>query len=91
MSDEQFEVWKRNIYPSFWLKKSKEYGVDSYCKGLIRLVEEMSPKNCFELGIGTGFPFAENFVAMDISVSGCDVAFPLLEEVKKNYPNVKVC
>lgn len=89
--DEKFEFWKRHIYPWYWLRVSKKYPVDGYCKGLIKIVEEASPKSCFELGIGTGYPFAKSFSDKGISISGCDISPMFLEEAKRNCSGLAVC
>lgn len=87
----RFERWKREIYPKYWIRKSREYGLDHYCKGLISLIEERHPKYVFELAIGTGYPFAENLLAAGINVSGCDISQELIAELKNNYPAVTAC
>ena len=56
-----FDKWKLNIYPKYWNRKSREYGVSFYEKGLISLIEKYQPKSVFDLGIGNGYPFAEQF------------------------------
>jgi hypothetical protein len=34
----EFDRWKRNTYLKYWIRKSREYGFDYYCKGLIALI-----------------------------------------------------
>lgn len=84
----RFESWKRDIYPKYWIRKSRVYGLDYYCKGLIALIEDSQPKSAFELGIGTGYPFAENLLAAGIDVSGCDISQELIAELKQAFPAV---
>jgi hypothetical protein len=52
------EKLKKDNYPKYWSRASRAYGLDSYCAGLIKLVESYSPRTVFELGIGNGFSFA---------------------------------
>lgn len=87
----RFERWKRDIYPKYWIRKSREYGLDHYCKGLISLIEERHPKSVFELAIGTGYPFAGSLLAAGIDVAGCDISQELIAELKKNFPAVTAC
>lgn len=86
-----FERWKRDIYPKYWIRKSREYGLDHYCKGLISLIEESQPKSVFELAIGTGYPFAEKLLADDIDVAGCDISPELIAELNRSFPAINAC
>ena len=87
----RFERWKRDIYPTYWIRKSREYGLDNYCKGLIALIEEMQPKTVFELAIGTGYPFAEKLLADDIDVAGCDISPELIVQLRESFPAINAC
>jgi len=78
-----FERWKRDIYPKYWIRKSREYGFDHYCKGLVALIEDRQPESAFELAIGTGYPFAKKLLAAGIDVSGCDISQELITELSK--------
>jgi hypothetical protein len=80
-----FERWMRDIYPKHWIRKSHEHGLDHYCKGLIDLIEERQPKSAFELAIGTGYPFAEKLLAVDIDVAGCDISPYLIAELHYRF------
>ena len=82
------DKWKKNIYPKYWSRASRAYGLDSYCAGLIKLVESYSPRTVFELAIGNGFPFAEAFCARGVKVFGCDISEDLISELSKDYPVV---
>jgi SAM-dependent methyltransferase len=86
-----FERWKRDVYPKYWIRKSREYGFDSYCKGLITLIEERQPKSAFELAIGTGYPFAEQLLVYDIDVAGCDISRELIDELNRTLPAINAC
>lgn len=83
-----FERWKRDIYPKYWIRKSRAYGLDCYCNGLIALINDSQPTSAFELGIGTGYPFAEKFLAAGIDVTGCDISQELIAELKQDFPAV---
>ena len=87
----RFESWKRDIYPRYWMRKSREYGFDSYCKGLLDLVEECRPGSVFELAIGTGHPFAENLLTAGINVAGCDISKELIDQLRKDFPSISAC
>ena len=84
----KFDRWKHDIYPMYWIRKSREYGIDDYCKGLIDLIQHKQPKCAFELAIGTGYPFAEKLLAEDIDVSGCDISPELITELKRSFPSI---
>ena len=71
--DSEFETWIRNNYSYYWIRKSREYGLDNYCKGLIGLILKARPGCAFELGIGTGYPFAGTLNSSGIDVQGCDI------------------
>ncbi|MGE5466093.1 MAG: class I SAM-dependent methyltransferase [Ignavibacteria bacterium] len=83
---DSYERWKRETYPDYWSRKSREYGLDGYCQGLIALVESQRPATAFELAIGNGFPFAENLLKRGIAISGCDISESLIEELDRCYP-----
>lgn len=70
MSYANDEKWKRDIYPKYWSRQSRAYGLDSYCAGLIELVKSYSPMTLYELAIGNDFPFAEAFSMRGINVFG---------------------
>ena len=84
----KFERWKRNIYPRYWIRKSLEYGLDSYCRGLLTLLQKSHPKSAFELAIGTGYPFAEKLLAAGIDIAGCDISNELIADLKKAIPQL---
>ncbi len=86
---DELERWKRDIYPKYWVRKSREYGLDHYCKGLLAIIQEMRPKCAFELAIGTGYPFAEKLLACGIDVAGSDISSELVAELKRNFPTIK--
>lgn len=87
----KFEGWKCDIYPKYWIRKSQEYGLDLYCKGLIALILRNQPKCAFELGIGTGYPFANTLMNKDIRIAGTDISPELIAELKKNFPELNAC
>lgn len=88
-TETDFDRWKKNVYPKYWSRASKAYGIDAYCRGLIRLVQSHSPRTVFELAIGNGFPFAGTFSSSGIEVAGCDISADLLAELRKDYPRVQ--
>ena len=67
------------------------YGIDFYCKGLLRLIEKNQPQSVFELAIGTGYPFAEKLLISGIDVFGCDISEELINYSKKSFPSINVC
>lgn len=89
MSDiHSFERWKRDVYPRYWIRKSRQYGLDFYCKGLLALIKERQPVSAFELAIGTGYPFAKQLLGAGIDVVGCDISQELITELKKDFPGI---
>ena len=78
-----FDRWKKETYPAYWSGKSREYGLDGYCCGLIDLIKSHEPACAFELAIGNVFPFAENLQGAGIAVSGCDISDLLIQELKR--------
>lgn len=88
---QDFERWKRDIYPQYWSRASRKYGLDAYCAGLLYLIRSQSPppKNAFELAIGNGFPFADNLASSGIDVAGCDISEDLVAELKATFPAIR--
>jgi ubiquinone/menaquinone biosynthesis C-methylase UbiE len=81
--------WQKEKYSRFWLKRVEEYGFDSYCKGLCKIVEEKTPKSVYEIAIGTGWPFAINFIKKGIEVAGSDISKILIDDVNKHFPDIQ--
>lgn len=88
---QDFDRWKREIYPQYWSRASRKYGLDAYCAGLLALIKSQSPppQNVFELAIGNGFPFAENLASSGIDVAGCDISEELVDELKATFPAIR--
>ena len=81
--------WQKEMYSRFWIYRVKQYGFDAYCKGLCEMVESKQPISVYELGIGTGWPFAINFFQKGIKVSGSDISEILIEEINNNCPAIR--
>lgn len=76
-----------NIYSKFWMKQTHVYGFDPYCQGLVRLIQETSPRQAFEVGIGTGWPIASTLKENGITVDGCDIAESLVNQARQALNN----
>lgn len=81
--------WQKEKYSRFWINRVKQYGFDSYCKGLCKMIEDKQPQSVYELAIGTGWPFAINFFQKGIQVSGSDISEILIEDVNRHYPQIR--
>jgi len=81
--------WQKEKYSRFWINRVKKYGFDAYCQGLCEMVESKKPGSVYELGIGTGWPFAINFFQKGIQVTGSDISDILINEINSNYPEIR--
>ena len=81
--------WQKKQYSRFWSGQVLKYGFDDYCKGLCELVEKRKPSSVYEMGIGTGWPFAITFHEKGIQVAGSDISELLVEELTGRYPSIK--
>lgn len=80
--------WQKKNYSKIWLERVNIYGFDYYCQNFIKLILNKKPKKVYEVGLGTGWPVAHTLLNNNIEVSGSDISEILIEELKKNYPNV---
>lgn len=81
--------WNTKESAEFWISEVQKYGQSPYVEGVLALLERRNPKKVFELGLGNGFPFASTLSQKGVEVHGCDISFPLLQEVAKKYPQVR--
>jgi len=81
--------WIKNKYSYYWIDRVKEYGFDEYCKGLCAVVENKHPKSVYEIGIGTGWPFAINFYNKGMKVSGSDISEILIKDLNTHFPEIR--
>lgn len=81
--------WNTAEGAKFWLSDVQKYGQSPYVEGVLALLERRGPKKVFELGLGNGFPLAATLLQKGVEVHGCDISFPLLQEVEKKYPQVR--
>lgn len=84
------EKFYKESYGDYWVKAVKKYGIGQYERGILRMLKKCSPQNAFEIGIGTGWPFAEYLSKYGASVSGCDISKRVIKELKKKYPSFHV-
>lgn len=73
----------KTVYNKFWEKQTKKYGYSLYEHRLVQLISKSSPKEVFEVGIGTGWPIGAALKAKGINVDGCDIARSAVKLAKK--------
>jgi len=79
----------KNVYSGKWINARKEYGTTEHEKFLIFLVKELCPAgNLLDVGIGTGEPFATDFINCGYGVEGVDIANRLTDICKSKGINV---
>lgn len=77
----------KTVYNKFWEKQTKKYGYSLYEHRLVQLISKSSPKEVFEVGIGTGWPIGAALKAKGINVDGCDIARSAVKLAKKELEN----
>lgn len=77
----------KTVYNKFWEKQTKKYGYSLYERNLVKLISRTSPKEVFEVGIGTGWPIGAALKAKGIKVDGCDIARSAVRLAKKELEN----
>lgn len=83
---EEIQYYK-TVYSKFWKNQTKKYGYTAYEKNLVRLIAQSSPKQVFEVGIGTGWPIGTALKEKGIVVDGCDIAEESVELARKELGN----
>ena len=84
-----FDHWKRAVYPQYWSRTSREYGIDHYVSGLLHLIRSVQPTEVFELAIGNGYPFATELTKGGVAVAGSDISDLLVKECARLAPQAK--
>lgn len=79
-----------HVYSKFWKETSKKYGMEDGIDSIIEILQELKGETAFEVGIGTGWPLADSLQKTGVQMSGCDIAVSLIEQTKKEYPNMDV-
>lgn len=77
----------KNVYSKFWEKQTKRYGYGTYEQKLVKLIAKSSPKEVFEVGIGTGWPIGAALKRKGIKVDGCDISESAVELAKEELDN----
>lgn len=77
----------KTVYNKFWEKQVKKYGYSLYEQRLVQLISKSSPKEVFEVGIGTGWPIGTALKAKGIKVDGCDIARSAVKLAKQDLEN----
>lgn len=84
------DIWNTDKAVAYWLKDLALYGQNPYVDAVLSRIEQRTPAKVFDVGIGSGFPFASRLMEKQITVHGCDVSLPLLKECQKHYPSIQV-
>jgi SAM-dependent methyltransferase len=84
-----FDHWKRAVYPQYWSRTSRAYGIDHYVSGLLHLIRSVHPSDVFELAIGNGYPFAAELTTGGVAVAGSDISDLLVQECARLAPQAK--
>lgn len=87
MKNKQYFI---NTYADFWKKQVRKYGIGTYEKKIIEILQSRKAETAFEVGIGTGWPIAAALYNNGVEISGCDPAPKLIMEARGNYPNMKL-
>lgn len=85
--------YMRDEYSKYWIKaREKKYGFLDYDKALCEIMTRnfLKKGKILEVAIGTGFPFAQFLLNAGYRMYGVDISPKLIEECKKNYPEI-VC
>lgn len=78
-----------DVYADIWKKSSVEYGVDDFVKTEMDYLMAEKPQTAFEVGIGTGYPFAIALKNSGVKVSGCDISAKEVELAKDNLEGLE--
>lgn len=87
------KTYMKEVYSNYWLNaREKVYGFLEYDKNLCNYICEHIPNGAklLDVGIGTGYPFADFFQKKSYQVYGLDISPELIEKCLKLYPEVKV-
>ncbi len=82
----------RDIYAKYWISaREKKYGFKEYDKKLCGCLSSNIIKGAelLDVGIGTGYPFADFFDKAGYKVSGVDIAPSLIEKCRELYPDIE--
>lgn len=77
----------KTVYNKFWEEQTKKYGYSPYEQKLVQLISKSSPKEVFEVGIGTGWPIGMALKEKGIKVDGCDIARSAVRLAKQELEN----
>jgi SAM-dependent methyltransferase len=82
--------YMKNIYSQSWSKDREAYGIGQYDIDLISLLQSMKRSGkVLEVGIGDGFPYANQLAENGYAVFGIDISPTHIDMVKENHPNIK--
>jgi len=85
------KTYMKNIYSKYWISaRENEYKFSNYDKNLCNYIINNINKNeaILEVGIGTGYPFADFFQKNGYNIYGIDIAPLLIEKCKKLNKNI---
>lgn len=77
----------KTVYNKFWEQQTKKYGYSLYERNLVKLISRSSPKEVFEVGIGTGWPIGAALKEKGIKVDGCDIARSAVRLARRELEN----
>ena len=84
--------YMRDVYAKGWItSREKKYKFLGYDNNLIEYITknaEMVEGKILEVGIGTGYPFADTFQKKGYNVYGIDISPLLINKCKRLYPDI---
>jgi len=86
------KAYMRSTYAKYWKNaRDNVYGFMDYDKALIDLIKHNvgEGSSILEVAVGTGEPIAKSIVESGYEVSGIDISDLLIEQCKKNNPEIK--
>lgn len=85
-SSKKRKMFMSKIYGKYWITARDKYQVNRYHKNYIELISNSIPlrSKIFDVGIGTGIPFADSLQKKGYLVHGIDISEDLIQVCKKN-------
>ena len=83
----QVKQFIKSDYSKFWINEVHRYGLTPYHTNLLSLISSLTrPEDgcILEVGVGTGWPFAQMLVKEGYSVYGVDIAELLIDEASSS-------
>jgi SAM-dependent methyltransferase len=86
------KTYMKEVYAHYWMNAREDiYGFPDFDKNLCARVagEVPVPSKMVEVGIGTGFPFADHFDKAGYAVYGVDISPDLIAKCQRLHPRVQ--